>query len=95
MRPTGLFGCCDHAYSCSFLTPLLLLACHNVNRFAASCTVVIFPLSYRTLYCVDGAKIKDTAITIRVGLINRLGMLKPTGPRKNKGPLHKQQSFGD
>ena len=36
---------CDHAYSCFFLTPLLP-ACHNVNRFVASClffTVIVYP----------------------------------------------------
>ena len=38
-----------------FFTPLLLSACHNVNRFVASCTVVI----YRVLYHVDDAEIVD------------------------------------
>ena len=47
-----------------FLTHLLLLSSHNVNRFVASfsCNVVIFALSYRILYRVNCAKIKDTNI---------------------------------
>ena len=44
-----------------FATPLLLPASHDVNHFAASCTVVIFPSSHRILHCVDGSEIKDTA----------------------------------
>ena len=43
---------CNHAHSCILLTPLLLHACHNVNRFVASSLFlcrVIFPYSYRIL----------------------------------------------
>ena len=42
----------NHAHSCILLTPLLLPACHNVNRFVASSLFlcrVIFPYSYRIL----------------------------------------------
>ena len=46
-----------------FSTPLLLPACHKVNRFLASFLVVIFPLSNRILYRVDGAEIKDLTAT--------------------------------
>ena len=45
-------GCCNHAHSCILLTPLLLPACHNVNRFVASSLFlcrVIFSYSYRIL----------------------------------------------
>ena len=45
-------GCCNYAHSCILLTPLLLPACHNVNRFVASSLFlcrVIFPYSYRIL----------------------------------------------
>ena len=54
--------CCNHAYSC-FLTPILLPADHDINRFVAfsfSFTVVIFPSFYRILYRVDDVKIDNT-----------------------------------
>ena len=44
-----------------------LPACHNINLSVASCTVVIFPLSYRVLYRVDGAEIKDITDTTTWG----------------------------
>ena len=62
--PSFLPGCYNNA-NC-FLTPLFLLSCHNVNRLLPlffSCTVVIFPLSYRILYRVDGAEIKNIITT--------------------------------
>ena len=39
-----LQGCCNHAHSCTLLTPLLLSACHNVVLFSLpfSCTVSYF-----------------------------------------------------
>ena len=49
---SGIPGCSNHAHSCILLTPLLLTACHNVNRFVASSLFlrrVIFPYSYRIL----------------------------------------------
>ena len=61
-----------------FLTPPLLPACHNVNRFVASCTVVIFPSSCR----VDGAVIQDNTTTTctKVALITVLKWTPMTMP---------------
>ena len=50
------------------LTPLLLPACHNVNRFVASFLFLyrdVFSSSHRILYRVKGAKTKDTTAAFK------------------------------
>ena len=56
-----------------FSTSLHQPACHDVNRFVSlpfSYTLVIFPSSYRVIYCFHGAEVEDTATTfLRAPLI--------------------------
>ena len=65
-----------------FLTPRLLPACHNVNRFVAS---FLAPLLYflHFVYRVDGVEIKDIAVIISSNVAINVAWvgIEPATPR--------------
>ena len=66
-------GCCNLAYSCFFFNFSYLHATTLIVYYFFSCTVVIFASSYRVLFCVDGAEIKDITATTTTSTLANVG----------------------